>query len=79
VYEAEWNHTKVAVKVSNAVTGIDDFRREAQLVMYVSSFCTLVQCNLCRLSFFCLTFCLYSNIKPHPNVLRVFGVSLGCF
>jgi serine/threonine protein kinase len=44
VYESEWNHTRVAVKVSNAVANLDDFRREAELVMYV--FCILCNSNI---------------------------------
>lgn len=33
VFEGEWNHTKVAIKVSNAIADVEDFKREAKLMM----------------------------------------------
>lgn len=63
VHIGEWQRTTVALKVSTSSTS--EFYREATLMVYVFSFDI---CHIC-INASC------SNMRPHPNVVQILGLS----
>jgi serine/threonine protein kinase len=77
VYLGRWNNAPVALKFCKKQTQINEFLKEAQLMMYVIKrvsnqfqFNLFLKPNLFHFSIY------DRDLPPHPNIVQMYGVSI---